>query len=466
MQFRFDGGTVILETSPRGGPRSREPVPGLPLPGLLWDPRVGRFRAPAWRWPAIRDALRQVGLPAELAAAPPGPLAPAVLRPDEVALRPYQHAALWAWERAGARGVVALPTGAGKTWVALAALVRRGAPTLVTVPTRVLLHQWRRAVAKVFAGEVGQWGDGRTHLAPVTVSTFESAWRRMPRWGDRFELLVVDEAHHFGGEAATRFALLEMCTAPARLGLSATPPEPGGALEALLGPVVYRARIGDLAGGYLAPFDRVALYVELTPEERRRFEGDYGAFRAAWLPFREARPGASFHDFLTDAGRSEGGRRAVAAWRESRRLLAYPAAKREAVAALLAQHAAERVLVFTPDNATAYAIAREHLVMPVTCEIRARERDAALAAFRRGELRTLVSSRVLNEGLDVPDAEVGILVGGTQGDREYVQRLGRLLRPAPGKRAVIYELYARASPEMWLARRREVGHGALVAPTP
>ena len=94
------------------------------------------------------------------------------------------------------------------------------------------------------------------------------------------------------------------------------------------------------------------------------------------------------------------------------------------------RHAQDRVLVFTPDNATAYRIAREHLVMPITCDIGARERDAALDRFRRGDLRALVSSRVLNEGLDVPDAEVGILVGGTQGTREYVQRLGRLLRPA------------------------------------
>jgi len=94
--------------------------------------------------------------------------------------------------------------------------------------------------------------------------------------------------------------------------------------------------------------------------------------------------------------------------------------------------------------------------MPITCDIGRRERSDALAAFREGRLRTLVSARVLNEGLDVPEAEVGVIVGGSQGAREYVQRLGRLLRPAPGKRAVLYELITRATPETRQAREREL----------
>lgn len=478
MRIGFEGGTLILEDLSEAAPgRSHGPgdrssqgagedsVPGC-LPGVLWDPRVRRFRAPAWRRQEVVEALRERGVAPEWEGAAQAPLPPELLRADALDLRPYQQAALFAWERADRRGLVALPTGSGKTWVALAALASLRVPTLVAVPTRVLLHQWRRAVARVWEGEIGQWGDGRTCLAPVTVATFESAWRRMPKWGDHFGLLVLDEAHHFGGEAATRLSLLEMCTAEARLGLSATPAEPGGALEALLGPVVYRARIAELAGGYLAPLDRVSLYLDLTEPERRRFEQDYGAFRAAFLPFRARRPGAPWSEFLAEAGRSEGGRRALAAWRASRRVLAFGEAKRLAVRELLARHREERVLVFTPDNQTAYHIAREHLIMPITCDIGRGERDRALERFRRGELRALVSSRVLNEGLDVPDAEVGILVGGTQGPREYVQRLGRVLRPAQGKRALVYELYTRSSPEMWQARRREASLGPLVAPAP
>jgi superfamily II DNA or RNA helicase len=115
------------------------------------------------------------------------------------------------------------------------------------------------------------------------------------------------------------------------------------------------------------------------------------------------------------------------------------------------------VLVFTADNETAYAIAREDLVMPLTCDIGRQEREEVLDRFRGGELRTLVSARVLNEGLDVPDADVAIIVGGALGEREHVQRVGRLLRPGEGKRAVVYELITRNTFEVGQARRRRRG---------
>ena len=152
--------------------------------------------------------------------------------------------------------------------------------------------------------------------------------------------------------------------------------------------------------------------------------------------------------------RTEEGRRGLAGYREARRLLAFPAAKRAALRRLLERHRDSRVLVFTSDNATAYAVAREHLLMPITCDIPRSERAAALERFRRGELRALVSARVLNEGIDVPDADVAVVVGGTQGTREHVQRIGRLLRPREGKTATIYELVMRGTSEVSQARRR------------
>ncbi|HET8539745.1 MAG TPA: helicase-related protein [Anaeromyxobacter sp.] len=94
---------------------------------------------------------------------------------------------------------------------------------------------------------------------------------------------------------------------------------------------------------------------------------------------------------------------------------------------------------------------------PSPCDIPRAERAAALERFRRGELTTLVSARVLNEGIDVPDAEVAIVVGGTQGTREHVQRIGRLLRPKDGKTAVLYELVMRGTSEVPQSRRRREG---------
>jgi predicted nuclease of restriction endonuclease-like RecB superfamily len=111
-------------------------------------------------------------------------------------------------------------------------------------------------------------------------------------------------------------------------------------------------------------------------------------------------------------------------------------------------------LVFTADNTAALAVARRHLIAPVTCDVQPRERDAVLQAFRRGEIWGLVSARVLNEGLDVPDADVAVMVSGSQGTREYLQRVGRVLRPRPGKKAIIYEFVVRDTTEDQAVTRR------------
>ena len=121
--------------------------------------------------------------------------------------------------------------------------------------------------------------------------------------------------------------------------------------------------------------------------------------------------------------------------------------KRAALASLLDRHRGDRVLVFTGDNSTAYEVSRRHLIMPFTCDIGRAERARTLGHFRDGRLRALVSAQVLNEGLDVPDAEVGVIVAGRLGKREHVQRVGRLLRPRLEKRATIYELVVRGTSE-------------------
>lgn len=447
MRLRFDRGTVILSELPTGEDLTD-------LPGVLWDERVSALRAPARHLEAIRAALAARRVRAEDLAGRPADLP---IRPVEPSLRPYQDAALWAWQRAGRRGVVVLPTGSGKTRLAIAAIARCGGPALVLVPTRALLAQWEGELAQACPGPIGCLGDGERRVEAITISTFESGWRQMDRLGNRFRLLVVDEAHHFGD--GQRDEALELCAAPARLGLTATPPRSPAAerLTVLIGPTVFERSVGDLAGRWLAPFELVTLRLELDGEERAAWERAVATYRPVLQAFQRAQPGASWADFARAAVRSEAGRRALDAFRRSRALLAYPAAKRLAVAELMARHARSKVLVFTADNATAYAIAREQLVMPITCDIPRGERAQALERFRRGELRALVSARVLNEGIDVPDAEVAVVVGGTQGEREHVQRIGRLLRPAEGKSAVVYELVMRGTTEVLQARRRRVG---------
>jgi len=448
MRLRFDRGTVLLEGM-------RDPAALAEVPGLLWDSRVAAYRAPGFRHAEVASALARGGVRFS------DEVRPVVDAPQPwhaIDLRTYQREALDAWRRAGERGVVVLPTGSGKTRVGLAAMASLARPALCVVPTRVLMEQWCRELAATYGGPIGRYGDGSRELAAITVATYESAYRHMDVLGNRFELIIVDEAHHFGN--GVRDEVLEMAVAPARLGLTATPVADGPAAERvidLIGPTVYDLRIGDLAGTFLAELEVVTVGIDLTDDERARYARLVATFRPVFASLRRHAPDATWSELTAAAARTNEGRVAVRAWREARRLVSLCTAKRGAVGELLARHRDARVLVFVADNEAAYAISREQLVMPLTCDIGRVERAAALERFRRGELRALISARVLNEGLDVPDADVAIIAGAALGEREHVQRVGRLLRPAPGKRAVVYELIARGTSEVGQAFRRRRG---------
>jgi superfamily II DNA or RNA helicase len=455
MRLLFDHGTLVLAEAP-----------DLRLdfvPGLVWDPRVALFRAPAFRYAQIVDELRARRLPCVDQV--PAAHAPEPAAFQTVALRPYQQAALLSWELAERRGLLVMPTGSGKTRVALAAMAAGACRTLCLVPTRALLQQWLTQLSAAYAGPIGCLGDGQRAVEAITVSTFESAYRLMPAIGNRFDLLIVDEAHHFG--VGVRDEALEMCTAPRRLGLTATPPDAAAMhrLNDVLGEIVYQIGVGDLTGSYLADFDLLVVPLGLSPKERASYDADHRLFSELNRRFRQLHPHGTWQELVSVASLTAEGRLALAAWRRTRRLVSFTSAKARAVGTLLARHRGSRVLVFTADNSAAYAIAQEHLIMPMTCDISRGERERALECFRRGELKALVSARVLNEGIDVPDADVAIVVGSAFGEREHVQRVGRLLRPAPGKRAVVYELVTAATSEVWraAARRRALGGHRLSA---
>ncbi len=449
MRLLFDRGTLLL----LGDLADAES-----LPGILWDPRVKAWRAPAryYRELSCELALRHIAFQDEVhpqLAAPPF-----IPQPE---LRPYQAAAIASWELSGRRGIIVLPTGSGKTRVAIAAIAQSGIRTLCIVPTRVLMAQWIKTLSEAARKPIGAYGDGSRIEQPITVATFASAFRHMDTLGNRFDLLVVDEVHHFGSGAGDE--TLEMCIAAARLGLSATLPDGEirrDRLDALIGPEVYRASIEELAGRYLASFQLVAISVGLTHSERQAYDAAMSVFRPVCRAFFKSAPEASWSDFVTSAARSDAGRRAIAAWRHSHAIVRYTREKRSIVNDLLRRHRDSRILVFAPDNDTAYDVAREHLVQPITCDIGPRERTQALQRFSKGELRILVSARVLNEGIDVPAADIAIVVGGSQGSREYIQRVGRVLRPAEGKKAIVYDIVARGTFEV---RRADEHRRALAS---
>ena len=122
---------------------------------------------------------------------------------------------------------------------------------------------------------------------------------------------------------------------------------------------------------------------------------------------------------------------------------------------ILRRHAGERIIVFTADNSTAYELGRRFMLPVMTHLTRAAERKEFLERFRDGTYSVLITNRVLNEGVDVPGAAVGIILAGSGSVREHVQRLGRVLRAAPGKKqAVLYELVSAGTSEESVSTRR------------
>jgi superfamily II DNA or RNA helicase len=161
-----------------------------------------------------------------------------------------------------------------------------------------------------------------------------------------------------------------------------------------------------------------------------------------------------FRKFLFEASKSPEGWEAARAFREQKTIMQAPSGKFKLLEELLERHASDRVLIFTADNATVYRIARSYLVPAMTNQTKPKERKTILEKFHSGEYSVVVTCQVLNEGVDVPAANVGIVLSGTGSTTENVQRLGRILRKYGDKQAMLYEVIARGTVEEFVSDRR------------
>lgn len=448
LVLRFDSGTLLLDGA---GAEARVPSP------FKWDARVMRWRAPAWEYRAVVRELvvsktpyedhareyQRFDFPTKLLVEP----------------RPYQQEAIEEWRRASHCGVVVLPTGAGKSLVAQMAIERVKRTTLVVVPTLDLMNQWYDLLLSCFNAEVGLIGGGYFETGALTVTTYASAFRFMERMGNRFGLVIFDECHHL--PSGVHRIAAEMCIAPFRLGLSATPDRADGEevlLERLVGPFVFRRETHEMAGEYLSDYSVVRLRVELSDEERAAYEREREIFRGF---LREHGIGLSslrgWQMFIAASARSSEGRRAMMAYRESKRIALGTASKMRVLSELLQRHRRDKVLIFTAENEMVYRISRRFLVPAITHATGVKERRAWLEAFNKGEVLALATSKVLNEGVNIPDASIAVILSGSGSTREHVQRLGRILRKLPGKEATLYEVVTQDTTEEHISRRRGAG---------
>ncbi|MEU3019766.1 MULTISPECIES: DNA repair helicase XPB [unclassified Nocardiopsis] len=379
----------------------------------------------------LKQALLKIGWPAEdLAGYVDGEAHRIDLADGDWELRGYQREAAESFH-AGGSGVVVLPCGAGKTIVGAAAMAMTGATTLILVTNTVSVHQWKSELLRrtsLTEDEIGEYSGTRKEIRPVTIATYQvMAARRKgvythlelfdaKDWG----LVVYDEVHLL---PAPIFRMTADLQARRRLGLTATlVREDGreGDVFSLIGPKRYDAPWKDMENqGWIAPADCVEVRVDLTESER--------------LAYATAEPEDRY------------------------RFCASTETKTDVVRRIVEGHPEEQVLVIGSYIDQLDELG-ERLGAPVIKgETRNKERERLFDAFRAGELRTLVVSKVANFSIDLPEAGVAVQVSGSFGSRqEEAQRLGRVLRPkADGRTARFYAVVARDTLDQDYAAHRQ-----------
>jgi superfamily II DNA or RNA helicase len=445
----FDRGTLILHPPPRGKSW---------VEFATWDDRVEKFRIPAIHYRPLVEALQaeKIDFIDEAKEFVPLQLVPSL----EMEPYPHQSEALEAWKLAGRQGVVVLPTAAGKTYLAQLAMQATPRSTLILVPTLDLMHQWYAHLVAAFPdAEVGLLGGGSRDKTQILVATYDSAAINAESLGNRYALLIFDECHHLPTEFYRVIA--EFAIAPYRLGLSATPERTDGKhkeLDILIGAEVYRKTPEELAGKALADHQIIPIKVKLSQQERERYN-ELMKIRNDFLKAEKIQLAGleGWQRFVMVSARSPAGRRAMLAHREAREIAIGTEGKIRVLADLLAEHFPDRILIFTTDNATVYRISQEFLIPAITHQTPIKERHEILTRFKQGEYKSLVASHVLNEGVDVPAASIAIILSGTASPREYIQRLGRILRKGGdnNKRAILYEVVTEDTSEERVSQRRK-----------
>ncbi|MFC8299784.1 DNA repair helicase XPB [Micromonospora orduensis] len=385
----------------------------------------------------LKQALLKLGWPAEdLAGYVDGEAHPIELAEagkdgrKPWTLRSYQREAVEAFW-AGGSGVVVLPCGAGKTLVGAAAMAEAKATTLILVTNTVAGRQWKReliARTSLTEEEIGEYSGERKEIRPVTIATYQvltsrrgGAFTHLDLFGARdWGLVVYDEVHLL---PAPIFRFTADLQARRRLGLTATlVREDGreGDVFSLIGPKRYDAPWKDIESqGWIAPAECTEVRVTLTDAERMSY--------------------------------------ATAEAEERYRMAATARTKLPVVRALVERHPEDQVLVIGAYIDQLHQLG-EYLDAPIIQgSTTNKERERLFDAFRTGEIRTLVISKVGNFSIDLPEAAVAIQVSGTFGSRqEEAQRLGRVLRPKADRRqAHFYTVVSRDTIDTEYAAHRQ-----------
>ena len=380
---------------------------------------------------AIKQHLLRLGWPAEdFAGYVDGQAHSIELNQEGWKIRQYQeHAAEGFWH--GGSGVVVLPCGAGKTIVGAAAMAHAKATTLILVTNTVAARQWRDELLRrtsLNEDEIGEYSGSKKEIRPVTIATYQVMTKKKNGvyahldlfdsydWG----LIIYDEVHLL---PAPIFRFTADIQSRRRLGLTATlVREDGmeGEVFSLIGPKRFDVPWKEIESqGYIAPAECIEIRATLSESER--------------LLYATAEP------------------------EEKYRFCATTATKRKVVQALVEKHAEDQVLVIGQYISQLDELSEDLGVPVIKGETPIKEREELFSAFRKGEIKCLVVSKVANFSIDLPDATIAIQVSGAFGSRqEEAQRLGRILRPkSDGRSARFYSVVSRDTIDQDFAQNRQ-----------
>jgi len=438
MKITFSRGTIIVDQ-----------IDGKKPEFLSYDERIKAYRAPAFRYYELKKIYNE---------------AEDTVFEDKIldinhneTLRSYQKKAIEFWKNNEFRGVVVLPTAAGKTHIGMDAITKIKSTTLIIAPTIELIQQWRDRLERVLKIKVGQIGGGEKDIRDITVSTYDSAYLMAEDLGNKFKFLLVDEVHHLASERFIEIA--KMFASPYRMGLTATYERVDmlhEKLEEVMGGKVFELGYEEISD-YISNYHIIRIPVDLEQEEEEEYEKNRSIFVSYLRRHRITMRGPwDFEKFILSSWNPEG-REALIAWRRAREIAFNARVKVDTVRYVLSKHRNEKTLIFSEDTSTAYLISKEFLIPCITYLTPGPERKKYLEMFRSGDITVLATSRVLDEGIDVPDASIGIVLSGSGSTRQFRQRLGRLLRPSEGKNSILYEIVAKGTSEYGTSKRRRKG---------
>lgn len=449
-KLRYDNGTIL--------------VTGMAhVPFASFDPRTKLMRAQAIHYQNIMEYLKQsdISYDDSVLELIPSPTISIDNKNIHITLREYQRKALYNWDKAGKRGCVVLPTGAGKTVIGIKAIEMINSASIVVVPTIDLMDQWTSVLSKYLPDmKIGNLGGGMDDIEPITVSTYDSAYLRASVLGNKFALMIFDEVHHLAAPGYRTIA--EQFASPFRLGLTATIEREDDLhkdFPKLVGGIVFQAYSAELARHkHLAPYEIERRQVNMLPEEVEEYNRSFGIYQVCLKKVGlKMQYAGAFRRLIMMSGRSKVAREAILARNKAMDIALNSKSKIEELRKILAENRGQKTIIFTQHNKLVYDISDKFLIPFITHKSSKQERHEALSGFKIGRYNAIVTSKVLDEGVDVPDAEIGIILSGTGSSREFIQRLGRLLRPKPDSntKAKLIEIISSGTREIGTSAKRK-----------